>query len=176
MSRGIAKGFVGFEDVIEGKTVGHHLAGVELAGFNGFDEQGHAGGVHQTRGQGGVTIPQFFHMEEHATRAGTISVDLLRHPLPERAQYMIDKAQRAAQAGDHVAAIELFKNALQQTVSLLPRNPINRSNLGLSLAIVGQFERAEQELRQALQLDAKNDTTRRLLAVVEANHRLRHHE
>jgi len=89
---------------------------------------------------------------------------------------MIDKAQRAAQAGDHVAAIELFKNALQQTVSLLPRNPINRSNLGLSLAIVGQFERAEQELRQALQLDAKNDTTRRLLAVVEANHRLRHHE
>ena len=144
---------------------------------------------------------------EVATRAGTISVDLLRHPLPERARDMIDKAQRAAQAGDHVAAIEHFKKALdkhpesaawiqpilgveyirteqyaaaiqalEQAVLLLPRDPINRSNLGLSLAIVGQFERAEQELQQALQLDATNDTTRRLLAVVEANHRLRHHE
>lgn len=142
-----------------------------------------------------------------ATRAGTISVDLLRHPLSEQAREMIEKAQRTAQAGDHLAAIEQLTKALakhpesaawiqpllgveylrtdqnraaiealEQAVLLLPRDPINRSNLGLSLAIAGQFDRAQQELHQAIQLDASNDTTRRLLAVVEANQRLRHHE
>ena len=142
-----------------------------------------------------------------ATRAGTISVDLLRHPLSEQAREMIDKAQRTAQAGDHLAAIEQLTKALakhpesaawiqpvlgveylrtdqhqaaiqalEQAVLLLPRDAINRSNLGLSLAFAGQFDRAEQELQQALQLDAKNDTTRRLLAAVEASLRLRHHD
>ncbi len=144
---------------------------------------------------------------DRATRAGTISADLLRHPLTAQARDMIDKAQRSAQAGDHRAAIEQLTKALakhpesaawiqpalgveylktdqhqaaiqalEQAVLLLPRDPINRSNLGLSLAFAGQFDRAEQELQQALQLDTKNDTTRRLLVVVEANHRLRHHE
>ncbi len=143
---------------------------------------------------------------EEATRAGTISADLLRHPLSAQARDMIDKAQRTAQAGDHLAAIEMLTKALakhpesaawiqpvlgveylktdqhqaaiqalEQAVLLLPRDPIHRSNLGLSLAFVGQFDRAEQELHLALQLDAKSDTTRRLLALVEAN-RLRHHE
>ena len=66
--------------------------------------------------------------------------------------------------------------ALEQAVLLLPRDPINRSNLGLSFASTGQYDRAEQELQRALQLDAKNDTTRRLLEVVEADRRLRHHD
>ena len=145
--------------------------------------------------------------QDESTRAGTISADLLRHPLSAQAREMIDRAQRTAQAGDHLAAIEQLAKALakhpesaawiqpllgveylktdqhqaaiqalEQAVQLLPRDPINRSNLGLSLAFAGQFDRAEQELQQALQLDAKNDTTRRLLAVVEASHRLRHHE
>jgi tetratricopeptide (TPR) repeat protein len=144
---------------------------------------------------------------DRATRAGTISADLLRHPLSAQAREMIDKAQRTAQVGNHRAAIEQLTKALakhpesaawiqpllgveylrtdqhqaaiqalEQAVLLLPRDPINRSNLGLSLAFTGQFDRAEQELRQALQLDTKNDTTRRLLAVVETHHRLRHHE
>ena len=144
---------------------------------------------------------------DQATRAGTISVDLLRYPLSEQAREMIDSAQHTAQAGDHLAAIEeltkaLAKHpesaawiqpvlgveylrtdqhqaaiqALEQAVLLLPRDPINRSNLGLSLAFAGQFDRAEKELREALQLDAKNDTTRRLLAAVETSHRLRHHD
>lgn len=144
---------------------------------------------------------------DRATRAGTISVDLLRHPLSEQAREMIDKAQRTAQAGDHLGAIEQLTKALakhpesaawiqpvlgveylrtdqhqaaiqslEQAVLLLPHDPINRSNLGLSLAFAGQFDRAEQELQLALKIDAKNDTTRRLLAVVEANHRQHHHE
>jgi Flp pilus assembly protein TadD len=144
---------------------------------------------------------------DEATRAGTISADLLRHPLSAQAREMIDKAQRAAEAGDHLAAIaQLTKalakhpesaawiqpvlgveylrtdqhqaaiQALEQAVLLLPRDPINRSNLGLSLAFAGEFDRAELELHEALKLDAKNDTTRRLLEAVETNHRLRHHE
>lgn len=142
---------------------------------------------------------------DEATRAGTISADLLRHPLSAQAREMIDKAQRTAQAGNHLSAIEQLTKALakhpesaawiqpllgveylrtdqhaaailalEQAVQLLPRDPINRSNLGLSLAFAGEYERAETELQQALKLDAKNDTTRRLLAAVEANQRLRH--
>jgi Flp pilus assembly protein TadD len=145
--------------------------------------------------------------QDETTRSGTISADLLRHPLSAQAREMIDKAQRTAQAGDHISAIKQLTKALakhpesaawiqpvlgveylktdqhqaaiqalEQAVLLLPRDPINRSNLGLSLAFAGQFDRAEQELNEALQLDANNDTTRRLLAVVEATHRLRHHD
>ena len=145
--------------------------------------------------------------EDEATRAGTISAELLRHPLPAQARGMIDKALRSAQAGDHASAIkqltkalakhpasaawiqpwlgveylktdqhEAAIEALEQAVLLLPRDPINRSNLGLSLACIGQYERAEQELHEALKLDAKNDTTRRLLEAVEAGQRQRHHD
>jgi Flp pilus assembly protein TadD len=144
---------------------------------------------------------------DETKRAGTISADLLRHPLSAQARERIDKALRTAQAGDHLSAIEQLTKALakhpesaawiqpwlgveylrvdrpeaaiqalEQAVRLLPRDPVNRSNLGLSLASTGQYDRAEQELRQALTLDAKSDTTRRLLEVVEAGHRLRHHE
>ena len=119
---------------------------------------------------------------------------------------MIDKAQRTAQAGNHLLAIDQLNKALakhpesaawiqpllgveylktdqhaaaiqalEQAVLLLPRDPINRSNLGLSLACTGQYDRAEQELHQALKLDAKNDTTRRLLEVVVTDRRLRDH-
>jgi len=143
---------------------------------------------------------------DEATRAGTISAELLRHPLSAQTREMINKALRTAQAGDHLSAIaqltkalakhpesaawiqpwlgveylktdqpEAAIQALEQAVLLLPRDPINRSNLGLSFASTGQYDRAAQELRQALKLDAKSDTTRRLLEVVEADHRLRDH-
>jgi tetratricopeptide (TPR) repeat protein len=143
--------------------------------------------------------------QDESTRAGTISADLLRHPLSAQAREMIDKAQQRAQAGDHRAAIEQLTKALakhpesaawiqpvlgveylktdqheaaiqalEQAVLLLPRDPINRSNLGLSLAFTGQYDRAQEELQQALKLDATNDTTRRLLEVVDR--RLRRHE
>ncbi|MDP8989194.1 MAG: tetratricopeptide repeat protein [Acidobacteriota bacterium] len=146
-------------------------------------------------------------MGEEAGRAGTISADLLRHPLSTGAREMIAKAQRTAQAGDHLLAIrqltkalvkhpesaawiqpllgvEYLKTdqhqaaiqALEQAVLLLPRDPINRSNLGLSLAFAGEYDRAERELQQSLKLDAKNGATRHLLEIVEADHRLRPHD
>jgi tetratricopeptide (TPR) repeat protein len=138
---------------------------------------------------------------------GIISADLLRHPLPKRARQMLQKAQRAAQSGDHLTAIKQLTQALtkypqsaawiqpvlgieylktdqheaavktlEQAVLLLPRDAVNRSNFGFSLASTGQYDRAEEELHRALELDRRNITTRRLLEVVEANHRQRNHE
>jgi tetratricopeptide (TPR) repeat protein len=139
--------------------------------------------------------------------AGTISADLLRHPLPAQARQMLQKAQRTAQSGDHLSAIrqltealakypesaawiqpvlgiEYLKTdqfadavkALEQAVLLLPRDAIHRSNLGLSLASVGEYDRAQRELRRALELDRSNVTTKQLLEVVEANNSLRNHD
>jgi Flp pilus assembly protein TadD len=136
--------------------------------------------------------------QDETARAGTISADLLRHPLSAQARDVIAKAQRTAQAGDHFSAIEQLTKALakypestawiqpvlgveylrtgqfeaaiqalEQAVLLLPRDPINHSNLGLSLASSGQYDRAQRQLQQALKLDAKNNTTRRLLEVVD---------
>ena len=70
------------------------------------------------------------------------------------------------------AAVKSF----EQAVALLPRDPVNRSNLGLSLAAIGKYDRAMQELRRALELDSNNATIRQLLDVVEAYNRLPHHD
>jgi Flp pilus assembly protein TadD len=43
--------------------------------------------------------------------------------------------------------------SLEEAVSLLPHDPVNHANLGLSLHAAGQFERAQQEFRRALELD-----------------------
>ena len=125
---------------------------------------------------------------------GTISVDLLRYRLPAKALERLQEAQRAADAGDHAAAIrrlvetlakypesaawaqsmlgvEYLKTyqltaameSLEQAVELLPRDAVNRANLGLCLILTGQYERAEQELRHAIQLDSRNVKTQQLL-------------
>src|ERR1700690_4158997 len=43
---------------------------------------------------------------------GTVSADLLRQPLPAKARQMLLKAQSASNAGDHVAAVRLYRGAL----------------------------------------------------------------
>jgi tetratricopeptide (TPR) repeat protein len=109
---------------------------------------------------------------------------------------MLQKAQHAADAGDHARAIGLLETALakypesaawtqsmlgveylktdqfaaavtalEQAVLLLPRDTADRSNLGLALASTGQYDRAERELRRALELGS-NLKTRQLLDVV----------
>jgi Flp pilus assembly protein TadD len=74
--------------------------------------------------------------------------------------------------GQRAAALK----TLEQAVALLPRDAVNRSNLGLSLASVGEFDRAEQELRRSLELDRSNLTTRQLLEVIETKRSLRNHD
>lgn len=129
----------------------------------------------------------------------TISVDLLRQPLSHKAKQILQKAQRAADAGDHARAIGFLETALakypesnawtqsmlgveylktnqftaavtalEQAVLLLPRDAVDRSNLGFALASIGQYDRAERELRRAVALDGASLQTRQLLDVVLA--------
>ena len=129
--------------------------------------------------------------------ARTISADLLRQPLSAKARQILQRAQQAADAGDHTSAIGLLEAALEkypestawtqslrggeyirtdrfadavtsleQAVLLLPRDMVDRSNLGLALACTGQYDRAERELRRALALDGSSLKTRQLLEVV----------
>jgi tetratricopeptide (TPR) repeat protein len=53
--------------------------------------------------------------------------------------------------------------SLEQAILLLPRDAVNRSNLGLALVLTGQYDRAGQELRRALELDGRNTKTKQLL-------------
>ena len=59
--------------------------------------------------------------------------------------------------------------SFEQAVSLLPHSAVDRSNLGVSLAAVGQYDRAEQELRRALALDCDNVKAKQLLEVLARN-------
>jgi len=54
-------------------------------------------------------------------------------------------------------------DALEQAVKLLPHDASNHANLGLSLALAGQYDRAEPELRRSLELDPHNITASGIL-------------
>lgn len=58
--------------------------------------------------------------------------------------------------------------ALERALELLPRDAIDHANLGLALALMGQYDRAEPELRRAVALDGTDAKTRRLLELVIA--------
>ena len=124
----------------------------------------------------------------------TISADLLRYPITEKARRMLQRALEKIKAGNHEAAIEQLLGtlakypgsaayvhsllgieylktdrftaavgSLEQAVSLLPHDAINRYNLGLSLVCAGDYERGEQEVRRAIKLDPNNPTAQALL-------------
>ncbi len=57
-------------------------------------------------------------------------------------------------------------NALEQAVTLLPHDASNHANLGLALVCKGQYDRAEPELRRALDLDRHNTVASRLLSAL----------
>ncbi len=59
--------------------------------------------------------------------------------------------------------------SLEQAILALPREAVNYSNLGFALASIGQYDRADPELRRALALDHGNLKTRQLLDAVLAN-------
>ncbi len=61
-------------------------------------------------------------------------------------------------------------SALEQAVRLLPRDGVNRSNYGLALVLSGQYDRAQQELRRALELDPRNLKTKQLLDALLVAH------
>ena len=55
------------------------------------------------------------------------------------------------------------KASFAEAARLMPHESSNHSNLGLSLAIVGEWDSAEQEERKALQLDKSNDKAKLIL-------------
>jgi tetratricopeptide (TPR) repeat protein len=55
------------------------------------------------------------------------------------------------------------KASFSEAARLMPHESSNHSNLGLSLAIVGEWDSAEKEERRALQLDKSNDKAKQIL-------------
>src|ERR1700730_18546143 len=83
---------------------------------------------------------------DEATRAGTISAELLRHPLSAQAREMIGKAQRTAQAGDHLSAIlQLTKALAKHPESAAWIQPV----LGVEYLKTDQHEGAIEALDEA---------------------------
>ena len=66
-------------------------------------------------------------------------------------------------SGEYVKAQESFAEAAR----LMPHESAPHSNLGLSLAILGQWDRAEQEVRKALQLDRANSKAKQILEAIK---------
>jgi Flp pilus assembly protein TadD len=56
--------------------------------------------------------------------------------------------------------------SFQEAVRVMPREAATHSNLGLSLALSGELELAEKELRKALELDHGNDKAKTILDAV----------
>jgi len=52
------------------------------------------------------------------------------------------------------------KSSFEEAVRLMPHASANHSNLGLSLAMIGEWDSAEREERKALQLDKANPKAR----------------
>ena len=63
---------------------------------------------------------------------------------------------------------ELALVSLEKAVTLVPRDPVDRSNLGLALTATGQYVLAEFEVRKVLVLNLDNPKTRELLSEVLA--------
>src|SRR5579871_2848264 len=57
-------------------------------------------------------------------------------------------------------------SSFKQAVLLLPHDAWNHYNYGLSLACMGDYDRGEQEVRRALELDPKNTSMQPLLSAL----------
>ncbi len=57
-------------------------------------------------------------------------------------------------------------SSFQTAVSLLPHDAINRTNFGISLLAVGDYKRAEEQVRRAQELDPQNPDIHRFLDAV----------
>jgi tetratricopeptide (TPR) repeat protein len=122
--------------------------------------------------------------------ASTVPADQLRHPLSRKGAGMIRKAQDYAKAGEHARAIQELSralkdpsaapyahsllgveylkthqpgaalNELEQAAQSLPHDTGVHSNLGYALLLSGDLDRAEEEIRRALDLDGGNSSAR----------------
>jgi tetratricopeptide (TPR) repeat protein len=105
-------------------------------------------------------------------QAARRAVDANDHALAiRRLQQTLAKYPESAAWTQSMLGVEYLKiyqlpaalASLEQAVQLLPRDAVNRSNLGLALVLTGQYDRAETELRLALELSHPNAKTKELL-------------
>lgn len=68
------------------------------------------------------------------------------------------------------------KNCFAEAIRLMPHESINYANLGYTLAITGDLDSAEQEVRKALQLDPDNFKAKAILEVLAKHKRTTHTE
>ncbi len=125
--------------------------------------------------------------------AATVSAEQLQHPLSRKGAKLLTQAKNYAAMGRHDKAIAQLQLALkeksaipyahsmlgaeylrtsqapaaipelEQALATLPKNVPDRSNLGYALFLTGDLDRAEQETRQALELDHRNTATLHVL-------------
>lgn len=89
-------------------------------------------------------------------------------------QKTLAKCPDSAAYADSLIGVEYLKtsqipeaiDALEEAVKLLPHDASNHANLGLSLAFSGHYDRAQPELRRALELDPHNAMARRVLSAL----------
>jgi len=62
-------------------------------------------------------------------------------------------------------------NSFDQAVSLLPHDAATHHNIGVSLAVIGDYERAEQQVRRARELAPENPQIQRSLETILAYER-----
>jgi tetratricopeptide (TPR) repeat protein len=94
----------------------------------------------------------FFNSPPPAPRpapAGTISSDILRHPLSGKARSLLQKIMHLSEAGDHVAAIGALREALVKQ----PRaEPYIDSLLGIEYLKTNQFATAAESFGKAVRI------------------------
>ena len=140
--------------------------------------------------------PSRFSPGDESAAGGTVSVGELRQHLSRTGASLIQQAQRYANAGKHLKAIEVLQRALEdssaiayarslmgleylkigdinsaiaqlkEAVMLLPSVAANHSNLGYALCRIGSRQVGEMELREAISADRNSPKAHYLLGVI----------
>jgi Flp pilus assembly protein TadD len=80
---------------------------------------------------------------------GTVSIDMLRNPIPAKAQPMLERARQLSAAGDHQAAID----QLLETIKKFPLAAARaESLLGVEYLQTEQYTEAVKVLKEAVRL------------------------
>jgi Flp pilus assembly protein TadD len=87
---------------------------------------------------------------------------------------MLSKYPSSAAYADNLLGVENMetnqfakaKSFFEEAVRLMPNESVNHTNLGLALAITGEWDSAEREARKALQLDRGNAKAKALLDIL----------
>jgi tetratricopeptide (TPR) repeat protein len=93
--------------------------------------------------------------------------------IQELRQTLVKEPSSAGYA-QNILGVELVQNqqfaearsSFEEAVRLMPHESVNHSNLGFTLAVAGDLNSAEQEVRTAIQLDPDNTRAKTLLELI----------